>query len=194
MSSNINSKDIINKQKEKYATSSWNKFLAQEFDKPDFSKFLDNLIDNVGKGISFSPAMKDWFKDFQSVALDDLKVVFVSTQEISIEKKEELNQQGIMFFTLARTNSNGEQQLDQWRMFNIYFIDFLLSNKKDLVYVFVGFDAQQFGELVTEDEYGYKIFLPETQPAFWDTKSSLEILINSINSLLESRDIEAINW
>ena len=47
MSSKINSKDIINKQKDKYNDSKWSKFLLSQFDSAHFETLLDNLIDGV---------------------------------------------------------------------------------------------------------------------------------------------------
>jgi uracil DNA glycosylase len=190
MSSKINSKDIINKQKEKYAQSAWAPFLNQEFDKPEFAKFLDKLIDNVGNGKPFSPAIKDWFNDLQSVSIDNLKVIIISSDEITIQKKEELNQQGVLLYSLGRTKTENKLQLEEWRMFNIFFIDYLISNKKDIVYVFVGDYAHQFADLICEDEYGPKVLLPHQAHPIWGT----HLLNDLTNALLKSRELMPIVW
>ena len=200
MSSKINSKDIINKQKEKYADLPWNKFLSQEFDKPGFEIFLDKLINNVSKGIQFSPPLKEWFSDFQATSLDNLKVVIISTDYTYLSlldkfNRESLAEQGVMFYSLARTTVKGVKQLEDWRMFNIYFIDYLLANKKDLVYVFVGVDASDYSEIINE-EYGYKIFLPDTNNEVWleHIDQIYSGFKTNVNQLLENKDIDTINW
>jgi uracil DNA glycosylase len=165
MSSKINSKDIINKQKEKYADIPWSKFLLQEFDKPTFEQMLDKLIVGVSSGNPFTPPMKSWFTDFTTINPAGLKVLVVSKGPIEFPSdftsQEVLTDQGVMFYNLSRTAVGTDQMLEDWRMFNIYFIDYLISNVPDIVYVFVGFEASEFGDLVTEDSYGNKVFLPE---------------------------------
>jgi hypothetical protein len=133
MSSKINSKDIIIKQKEKVSSLDWSDFLQSEFDKPAFDSFISKLITNMEKGIKFQPPMKDWFSDFFNVSFADLKVVLVSKDGYSLNDNfavpEELNKQGVMFFPLERTvSSDGKSHLDSWRLFNTYVIE-ILTNK-----------------------------------------------------------------
>jgi hypothetical protein len=80
-------------------------------------------------------------------------------------------------------------------MFNIYFIDYLLANKKDLVYVFVGVDAGDYSEIITE-EYGYKIFLPDTDNEVWleHIDQIYSGFKTNVNQLLENKNIDTINW
>ena len=180
----------------------WAKFLLDEFDKPQFEKLLDTLIVSATKGKSFSPPIKSWFTDFTSVDPSELKVVLISKDfeyvphlpKMLDYNLEELNKQGVMFYALSRTSLDGESQLDDWRMFNIYFLDYLISNFKDIVYVFIGYNALDFSELVTTGEHGYKIFLPEADNAIWEGNSLTPLFKNNINNILENCDKDTINW
>lgn len=202
MSSKINSKDIINKQKEKYNDSKWSKFLTQEFDKPEFEKLLDQLIAGVSQGNTFTPPMKSWFNDFNTMDPDNLKVVIISQDSEYIPhlpnminyNLEELNKQGVMFYNLGRTKVGEDIQLDEWRMFNIYFLDYLLSTRKDIVYVFIGYKAEEFAEIINTDEHGYKIFLPPSDHPVWTNGSLNTMFKNNINMMLENLKHEPINW
>jgi uracil DNA glycosylase len=112
----------------------------------------------------------------------------------SFSSVEELQNQGVMFYHLEKTTLPKESMLEDWRMFNIYFIDKLISTKKNLVYIFIGFDAQQYAGLITEEEYGSKIFLPEITSKFWNSNTLKYALNTQINSLLESKKLEPIVW
>jgi uracil DNA glycosylase len=198
MSSNINSKDIINKQKEKYAEFPWSKFLLQEFDKPTFEKMLDKLIAGVSNDKPFTPPMKSWFSDFTTMSPADLKVLVISKGPVEFPSEfasqELLTSQGVMFYNLSRTAVGTDQMMEDWRMFNIYFIDYLVSNIPDIVYVFVGFEASDFSEMVNEDTYGNKVFLPEQSHAIWKSNALYKLFDENVNLILESKGISAISW
>ncbi len=198
MSSKINSKDIINKQKEKYADFPWSKFLIPEFDKPTFEKMLDKLIAGVSNGKTFTPPMKSWFDDFITVSPTNLKVLVISKGPVEFPSdftsKDLLNNQGVMFYNLSRTAVGTDQMVEDWRMFNIYFVDYLISHIPDIVYVFVGFEASDFSELVTEEIHGNKIFLPEQSHPIWKSNTLHKLFADNVNSILESKGISTINW
>ena len=202
MSNKINSKDIINKQKEKFSTSKWSSFLSEEFDKPNFEKLLDKLISAVGKGKQFTPPMKNWFNDFSSIDPDNLKVVIISrenpldifTNTPEFQSMENIVNQGVMFYALGRTSIEKDLLVEDWRMFNIYFLDHMIANKKDLVYVFVGIDAAEYSDIISSDDYGNKVFLPDANSNIWSTDTVHKLFSENINSLLTNREIDTINW
>jgi uracil DNA glycosylase len=198
MSSKINSKDIINKQKEKYAEFPWSKFLLQEFDKPTFEKMLDKLITGVSNGKTFTPPMKSWFDDFTQTTPEGLKVLIISKGAVNFtddfKSKEELTKEGVMFYNLSRTAVGTDEMMEDWRMFNVYFVDHLISTRKDILYVFVGYEASDYSDLLTEEEFGNKVFLPEQSHAIWQSKRLHKLFVENVNSLLESRDVDTINW
>ena len=198
MSSKINSKDIIIKQKEKVSELDWSDFLQSEFDKKEFDNFITKLITNMEKGIKFAPAMKDWFHDFFSTSFTDLKVVLISQDGLALNDDfltgAELKEQGVMFYPLERTtSSDGKSQLDTWRLFNTYFVDYLAAHKETIVCVFIGFEACQFADLFEKDTH-YKIFLPEASHSLYDTDLFYNMFSKNVNALLEKHDLDPINW
>jgi uracil DNA glycosylase len=159
---------------------------------------LDKLITGVSNGKPFTPPMKSWFSDFTTVSPVDLKVLLISKGPVEFPSdfvsQELLSNQGVMFYNLSRTAVGTDQMMEDWRMFNIYFIDYLISTKTDIVYVFVGFEASDFSELVNEDTYGNKVFLPEQSHAIWKSDMLHKLFSENVNSMLESRDISTISW
>ena len=198
MSSKINSKDIINKQKEKYADSPWNEFLLKEFDKPAFEKMLNKLIDGVGNGKNFMPPMKSWFDDFAKVSIEDLKVLIISKGPIEFpsefKSQEFLFEQGVMFLNLSRTSVGTDQMMEDWRLFNINFVDHVFTTNKNVIYVFVGFDASNYSDLISDEVTSNKIFLPETSHSIWKSNLLHSLFSKNVNTLLESTEIDTINW
>lgn len=159
---------------------------------------LDKLITGVAAGNPFTPPMKSWFNDFATISPADIKVVVISKGPVELPSDfasaELLTNQGVMFYNLSRTAVGKDQMMEDWRMFNIYFIDYLISTRTDIVYVFVGFEASDFSELVNEDTYGNKVFLPEQSHAIWKSDALYKLFSENVNSLLESRDVSTINW
>ena len=159
---------------------------------------LDKLIAGVSNGKPFTPPMKAWFNDFVTVSPVDLKVLVVSKGPVvfpsDFASQELLASQGVMFYNLSRTAVGIDEMMEDWRIFNLYFIDYLLSTVSDIVYVFVGFEASDFGDMVNQDVYGNKVFLPEQSHAIWKSDALHKLFSENINLLLESRDVPAINW
>lgn len=150
------------------------------------------------KGIRFQPPMKDWFTDFFNVSFADLKVVLVSEDGFALNDKfsspEDLSKQGVMFYPLERTTSaDGKSQLENWRLFNTYFVDYLAAHKETIVCVFIGFEASQFADLLEKDTH-YKIFLPELTHSVYEEDVLVKILSKNVNALLEKHDLAAIDW
>lgn len=159
---------------------------------------LDKLIKGVSNGKPFTPPIKSWFTDFTTVSPADLKVLVISKGPVEFPSefasKELLTNQGVMFYNLSRTAVGTDEMMEDWRMFNIYFIDYLLSTISDIVYVFIGFEASDFGDMVNQDVYGNKVFLPEQSHAIWKSKILHELFSKNVNSMLESREISSISW
>lgn len=200
MSLKINVKDIISKQKQQVSNLSWAPFLNKAFDEPQFTNFFQKLIDNKAKNIIFQPPVKDWFKDFFELSADDLKVVIIS--EIGLDSiadnfrtNDKLIEQGVLFYNLIRTfPSQGKSHLEDWRLFNTHFIDYLVTYKRNLIYIFCGFEASQYADLITEEQQGYKIFLPELVEGSYNELDIYNLFNQNINNLLEKHNVEQIHW
>lgn len=195
MSTKINSKDIINKQIEKHKDSSWSKFLTEEFQKENFDTLLTGLITQFQEGIKFEPPMKSWFDDFSYTSLEDLNVVIIYKNRVEnlntdFHSSYDLANEGVLFYPLARTTTH----LAEWRMFNMNFINHLMANKKDLVYVFIGEEASEFAGLLVGDTQNSKIFLPDLDHSFWTTDYAHGLISKNINNILIKNNKDAVEW
>jgi uracil DNA glycosylase len=189
MSSKINSKDIINKQKEKYSDSSWSKFLLPEFDKPMYESMMTKLIDNVSKGQTFKPAIKNWFDDLNDITTEKIKLVIIS--DAGLESSSFANEE-VLQYNLSRTTIKNSLMIADWVDFNIGFVEYLNQARKDIVYMFVGVDANELARLVSEESKSSKIYIPDMEE-LWDD-DACNIFKEKINALLKYKDIDVINW
>jgi uracil DNA glycosylase len=79
-----------------------------------------------------------------------------------------------------------------WVDFNIGFVEYLNQARKDIVYMFVGVDANELARLVSEESKSSKIYIPDMEE-LWDD-DACNIFKEKINALLKYKDIDVINW
>lgn len=195
----INSKDIINKQKEKYTDSLWNEFLLQEFDKPEFEIILNKLIDAVSDGDTFTPPIKSLFADLTNMNPANLKVVIVSTEPINLTEqffktKDELINQGVLFYNASRTTIGTHNMTSDWKNFNLCFINHLIATKTKVVYVFVGDESNSLSKVIEENSFSNKVFLPSQSHTIWNNEIIYKLFSDNINYMLENLKMSSINW
>ena len=86
MNLDLKSKDIINKQKQKYQDSKWSTFFNKILESESYSYILKNLIHQVSIGNRFRPALKDMFEFTNEIKNPKkIKVIFIledSHQEV----------------------------------------------------------------------------------------------------------------
>ena len=82
MNIDLKSKDIINKQKEKYSSKEWAEYFNIILETESYQSILKNLIDQVTKGNRFRPAIKDLFNYTEDRNPDDVKVVMICDTSI----------------------------------------------------------------------------------------------------------------
>jgi len=189
MSSTINSKDIIIKQKEKYKDSNWSEFLLEEFDKDHFKRLLEYLISNMEKGVKFHPPIKNWFDNLLNLSLDDINVVIINNDNAltlgnNFKTFEELSQQGVLFYPLAKTIEDH----DYWYQFNLNFIKYLKKNKPGITYIFIGDDVLDFTSIPSDQNF--KIFMPELTNKLWDKETVKKLFNTNVNNLTKT----TIEW
>lgn len=139
--------------------------------------------------------MKSWFDDFSYTSLEDLNVVIIYKNRVEnlntdFHSSYDLANEGVLFYPLARTTTH----LAEWRMFNMNFINHLMANKKDLVYVFIGEEASEFAGLLVGDTQNSKIFLPDLDHSFWTTDYAHGLISKNINNILIKNNKDAVEW
>ena len=189
MSSKINFKDIIIKQKEKYKDSNWSEFLLEEFDKDHFERLLEYLISNMEKGVKFHPPIKNWFDNLINLSLDDINVVIINNETAltlgnNFKTFEELAQQGVLFYPLAKT----DHHQNNWYQFNLNFIEYLKKNKPGITYIFIGDDELDFTSIPSDQNF--KIFMPELTNELWDKDTVKKLFNTNVNNLTK----KVIEW
>lgn len=104
--------------------------------------------------------------------------------------------QGVLLLNTALTttlNKPGTHQL-LWRPFTAQVIDSLIWEKPGLVYVFMGKKAQEFADLVPDNNY--KIMVSHPASAFYNREPEWDCddMWNKINKYLEQDGLQRISW
>ena len=55
-------------------------------------------------------------------------------------------------------------------------------------------EASDFSNMITEETYGNKVFLPEQSHDIWKSSTLYKLFDKNINLILESKGISAISW
>lgn len=106
------------------------------------------------------------------------------------------SKQGMLLLNSALTttiNKPGTHQL-LWKPFTAYLIDYLVWNKPNLIYVFLGKKAQEYADLVPDNNY--KIMVSHPASAAYEKQSEWDCndMWNKINKYLEQDGGKAISW
>ena len=79
MSNTNKIKDTINNLTAKYDKTSWKDIISAMFKTEEFELALNQLMSDVQAGQPFTPLIKNIFKSYDLCALEDVKVVFVTS-------------------------------------------------------------------------------------------------------------------
>ncbi len=152
---------------------------------------------NVGiaDGIAFSCSITG--KEEKS-----LRYIFDSIERTtgeSISRDPDLTRwanQGVLLLNSALTttlNKPGSHQL-LWQPFTVALIDYLIWNKQDLVFCFLGKKAQEYGDLIPDNFYKINASHPASAAyagaAEWDCND----MWNKLNTYLEKNDNSRISY
>lgn len=197
-----NSKDIINILKNKYSQTSWGEFLETQFGEKSFEKLMDFIIKLSTDGKKFFPKQAQWFTDFLSIRPEEVKLVivhhskltgdivvppFYSTKEFHrlTPAENELYGRGVFLLELARTtDAKKEHGSTVWRDFNASLIEDLANLDQRPEFIFIGFEAGNFHELLTDNNK--RSYLPELKHSYWKNE---EQLLN-VKNIFERLEIE----
>lgn len=104
--------------------------------------------------------------------------------------------QGVLLLNSALTTTIGKPGTHQflWKPFIAYVLDYLVWNRPNLIYVFMGKKAQDFADLVPDNNY--KILVSHPASAAYNEEPEWESndMWNKINKYLEENGRPQISW
>jgi uracil-DNA glycosylase len=104
--------------------------------------------------------------------------------------------QGVLLLNSALTTTISKPGTHQllWKPFLAYVLDYLVWNKPNLIYVFLGKKAQDFADLIPDNNYKIMVSHPASaaynEEAEWDCND----MWNKINKYLEQDGKPRISW
>lgn len=105
-------------------------------------------------------------------------------------------EQGILLLNTAFTTTVGKPGSHQllWRPFIVQVLDSLIWEKPGLVYVFLGKKAQEYSDLIPDNNY--KIMVSHPASAAYNKESDWDCndMWNKINKYLEENGQQRISW
>ena len=149
---------------------------------------------NVADGIAFSCS------NFGKVE-KSLDYMFKSIHKTtgSINNDPDLSRwsnQGVLLLNSALTTTIGKPGTHQllWKPFIAYVLDYLVWNKPNLIYVFLGKKAQEFADLIPDNNYKIMVSHPASAAYNGDAEWDCNDMWNKINKYLEQDEKPRISW
>jgi len=180
------------------------KYLFNAFEKCPFDKTEVVIIGqdpypqlDVADGLAFSCSRKDKIEVSLQYILDAIK----QTVPEELQDPNPTNDlkrwadQGVLLLNSGFTTTIGKPGTHQllWRPFLVNVLDALLWYKPGLVYVFMGKKAQEYVDLIPDNNYKILVTHPASA-AYAGRKWDCDDLFNKINKHLESQQKPKIIW
>jgi uracil-DNA glycosylase len=149
---------------------------------------------NVADGIAFSCS------NFGKVE-KSLDYMFKSIAKTtgSINNDPDLSRwadQGILLLNSALTTTIGKPGTHQllWKPFIAYVLDYLVWNRPNLIYVFLGKKAQDFADLIPDNNYKIMVSHPASAAYNEEPEWDCNDMWNKINKYLDENAKPRISW
>lgn len=106
------------------------------------------------------------------------------------------SKQGVLLINTAFTTTIGKPGSHQllWKPFTVAILDALVWNKPNLIYVFLGKQAQAYADLVPSNNYKYFRSHPASAAYMKQSKWDCDDIWNKINKSLEEQNKPKIEW
>lgn len=104
--------------------------------------------------------------------------------------------QGILLLNSALTTTIGKPGTHQllWKPFMAYVLDYLVWNRPNLIYVFMGKKAQDFADLIPDNNYKIMVSHPASAAYNEDPEWECGDMWNKINKYLDENARPTISW
>jgi len=104
--------------------------------------------------------------------------------------------QGVLLLNSALTTTIGKPGTHQllWKPFMAYVLDYLVWNRPNLIYVFMGKKAQDFADLIPDNNYKIMVSHPASAAYNEEPEWDCGDMWNKINKYLEQNERPRISW
>jgi uracil-DNA glycosylase len=104
--------------------------------------------------------------------------------------------QGVLLLNSALTTTIGKPGTHQllWKPFMAYVLDYLVWNRPNLIYVFMGKKAQDFADLIPDNNYKIMVSHPASAAYNEEPEWDCGDMWNKINKYLEQNEKPRISW
>ena len=149
---------------------------------------------NVADGIAFSCSTTGKIEKSLKYMHDSIK----DTVDVGYVGSADLlpwSEQGVLLINSAFTTTIGKPGTHQelWQPFTAFLLDILVHRKQNLVYVFLGKKAQEFADMIPDDNYKIMVSHPASA-AYNGSKWDCNDMWNKINKYLEENGQFPISW
>lgn len=152
---------------------------------------------DVADGIAFSCGKTQRLQPSLRYILDEVNRSIYGDNQISTDVDlKRWSNQGILLLNTALTTEVSKigSHYDIWKSFTAHLFDYLNHNKKELVYIYMGKKAQEWADMVSDDNH--KIFTSHPASAAYNKQK----IWNSDNAFLKAQLLVSentgyvINW
>jgi uracil-DNA glycosylase len=150
--------------------------------------------EGVADGIAFSCSYTGRAEASLRYIFDSIKsTTGIETSDTDLSR---WSKQGILLINTAFTTTIGKPGSHQllWKPFTVAVLDALVWNKPNLVYVFLGKQAQTYADLVPSNNYKYFTSHPASAAYMKQSKWDCNDIWNKINKSLEEQNKPKIEW
>ena len=150
----------------------------------------------VADGISFSCSNTNKLQPSLKFILQEVDKTVYNNHVISeyLDLKRWSNQ-GILMLNTALTVEIGKigSHYDIWKPFTAYLFDYLNSNNSGLIYVYMGKKAEEWSEVIDDNNYKFNVKHPASA-AYNGSKWDSNDIFNKISKLVKENNGNEIIW
>lgn len=150
--------------------------------------------EGVADGIAFSCSNTGKPEASLRYIFDSIKTTTgIETSDVDLSR---WSKQGVLLLNSAFTTTIGKPGSHQllWKPFTVAILDALVWNKPNLVYVFLGKQAQAYGDLIPSNNYKYFRSHPASAAYMKQPTWDCDDIWNKINKSLEEQNKPKIQW
>ena len=150
----------------------------------------------VADGISFScsntnklqPSLKFILQEVDKTVYDN----HVISEDLDLKR---WSNQGILMLNTALTVEIGKigSHYDIWKPFTAYLFDYLNNNNSGLIYVYMGKKAEEWSEVIDDNNYKFNVKHPASA-AYNGSKWDSNDIFNKISKLVKENNGNEIIW